>query len=282
MAKQREITFQKYLKNAFEKRCLKNPSYSLRAFARDLDVPAANLSNALNGTRGFSQETIEKISRKLSLSYEETQFLKSLCLKDFSKSKKNKEDAVQKIKEAFLYQVQLSDQKVNLISDWYHLAIMALLDTKDFDSDHEWIAERLGLHRKVIDQAIERLISIDAIKKVNGLYQTTGHFFVDPKDIPSRAVREFHRQILAKADEALEMQDVQNREFATVLMNLDKNKLKAAKEKIKKFREEFVEEFTPDKESAVQHQEVYSISLQLFQITKNRNDLNKGRKNETI
>jgi uncharacterized protein (TIGR02147 family) len=194
VAKQNEITFQKYLKTAFEKRCAKNASYSLRAFARDLNVPVANLSKALNGTRGFSEKTLDQISKKLSLSSDENLFLKSLCKKEFSKSKKAKADAIDKLKQAFLYQVQLTDEKVSLVSDWYHLAIMALIDTRDFNSDHNWIAERLGLHKKVVDQAIERLLAIEALKIENDSYISTGHFFVDPKGIPSRAVREFHHQ----------------------------------------------------------------------------------------
>ena len=277
MEKNSEMTFQRYLSNAFEKRCLKNPSYSLRAFARDLGVPPTNLSNALNGTRGFSEKTLDQMSKKLSLNSEEAQLLKALSQREFSKSKKIKSEAIEKIKSALLYQLKLADEKLSLISDWYHLAIMALTETKDFHSDHAWIAERLGLHIKIVDQAMERLLAVGALKKENGHYISIGNFFIDPKGIPSRSVRDFHHQILQKADEALEMQDLENRDFSSVLFNLDKSKMTQAKNKLKKFREEFIQEFSADETTSAKNQEVYSMAFQLFQITKIRNNLNKGK-----
>lgn len=241
----------------------------MRAFARDLGVPSANLSNAMNGTRGFSEMTLEKMAKKLSLNLEEKKFFKWLCEKDFSRSKKVKGEAEIKVREALIYESQMTASKAALVSDWYHLAILALSETKDFQSSPEWIAERLGLHSKVVEQAIERLIEADAMKMDGAHYVSTGHFFVDPKGVASKSVREFHSQILKKAQDALEMQNLETREFGSVLMCLDKRKMSEAKEKMRTFREEFVREFSATKETPAHEQEVYSAALQLFQITKN-------------
>lgn len=274
-----QLTFEKYLTNIFEKRCHKNASYSLRAFARDLGIPSANLSRALSGTRGFSKNTLKQISTRLSLSEPERHLLETLCEKQFGKSKKLKERAEVKLKQALLYQVKIADEKVSLISDWYHMAILALMDSNSFKSDTKWISEQLNIHEKVVDSAMERLISVGAIKKENNKLISTGNLFVDPRGVPSSAVKEFHHQIIKKADESIDMQGLEDRDISSLVMCFDKSKMKAAKEKIRKFREEFEAEFGPSEKAT--EQEVYAMGLQFYQITKFKENINiKENSNE--
>ncbi len=55
------------LKNELERRMNANPRYSLRAFARDLLTPASRLSEVLNGRRGLSEASADRIVRRLKL-----------------------------------------------------------------------------------------------------------------------------------------------------------------------------------------------------------------------
>lgn len=59
--------FIKLVVEEFEKRKLKNPKYSLRAFARDLDSNPATISLAMRGRRGLGYSTIKNIVKKLGL-----------------------------------------------------------------------------------------------------------------------------------------------------------------------------------------------------------------------
>lgn len=279
MKNETTLTFEKYLNSIFERRYQKNSSYSLRAFARDMGIPSANLSRALNGSRGFSKKTLEQVSKKLELNKEESSLLELLCEKQFSKSTKSKQDAALKLKQALLYQYQIANDKVSLISDWYHMAILAMMDSNHFQSDYTWIASQLGVHAKVAEQAVERLISVGAIRKEQDQLVSTGNLFVDPKGIPSTAVKDFHHQIIKKADEAIELQNLEDRDIASMVLCFDKAKMKAAKEKIRKFREEFDAEFAPTKTDT--EQAVYGLGIQFFQITKfNELKNNKEIQNE--
>ena len=267
-----QLTFEKYLTTVFEKRCQKNPHYSMRAFARDLGIPSANLSRAMSGARGFSAETLKQVSNRLALNADESMLLKSLCEKQFSKSKKIKEAATIKLKQAFLYQVKVADEKVSLISDWYHMAILALMDSNTFKSDIKWIAEQLNIHEKIAESAIERLISVGAIKKDNDKLISTGNLFIDPQGVPSSAVKDFHHQIIKKADEAIDMQGLDDRDIASLVMCFDKSKMKEAKEEIRKFREHFEAKFGPNENA--NHQEVYAMGIQFYQVTKFKENKN--------
>lgn len=265
---QQQITFEKFLTASFEKRTKKNPSYSLRAFARDIGVTSSNLSKAMNGSRGFSKETLQIISQRLALNHEEAHLFKSLCESKFAKSKKARSEAAEKLKQALLYNIKIADDKVALISDWHHMAILALMCASDFKSDIGWISDRLLIHEKVTQQAIERLISLGMVQNVQGQFKTTGNLFIDPKGIPSSAVKEFHHQIIEKADHAIDMQGLDDRDIASIVFSFNKSRMAEAKAKIKKFREEFAIEFGPREGDS--NQEVYALAVQFFQISKSK------------
>lgn len=55
----------------FELRKRKSLHYSLRQFARDLNINPMHLSNVLRGTRGISRSKAEEISKTFNLKYEE-------------------------------------------------------------------------------------------------------------------------------------------------------------------------------------------------------------------
>ncbi len=60
-------TFAAVLRAELTRRCARNPSYSLRAFARALDVDHATLSQLLRGRRSLTREVIEQLGERLRL-----------------------------------------------------------------------------------------------------------------------------------------------------------------------------------------------------------------------
>ena len=60
-------TFGAVLRAELTHRCARNPSYSLRAFARTLDVDHATLSQILRGRRALTRETIVQLGQRLGL-----------------------------------------------------------------------------------------------------------------------------------------------------------------------------------------------------------------------
>lgn len=266
-----QLNLKKYLRTTFEARCQRNARYSLRSFARDLGVSASNISRVMNGKRGFSNKTLEKISNRLALNESESELMLLLSKKQFGKSKKSKDEASLKLKKALIYQVKMTDDKFAVIADWYHLALLALMDRPDYQSNIKWMAQQLSLHDKIVEQALERLIDAGAVKKSKEGWTSTGNLFIDPKNIPSSAAKTFHQQVLKKADEALYNQGLEDRDFASIIMCFDKAKMKLAKQKIKKFREDFEAEFGPSEN--VQQPEVYAFGMQLFQLTKIKDNL---------
>ena len=75
----------------------KNESYSLRAFAKTLDVSASALSRVLNGDKGISLERAQTVAARLKLDDRETEYLFLLVQFETAKTPAMKENILQKL-----------------------------------------------------------------------------------------------------------------------------------------------------------------------------------------
>ena len=71
------IKYLKLIKQVYTERKTRNKKYSLRAFARDLDIPVSSLSELLSGKSGISKERAIKVADKLNLSIKEKNIKKN-------------------------------------------------------------------------------------------------------------------------------------------------------------------------------------------------------------
>ncbi len=127
----------------FIKAQAKNPSYSMRAYSKRIGVSQAAISEVLAGKRPLTKKTAQKILWGLDKSPNEISQLVET----------SEQPNVQKFKS-------LDMDTFHLISEWHYFAILSLTETKDFKSSPAWVAERLGLSKKVAEEALERLLRL--------------------------------------------------------------------------------------------------------------------------
>ena len=71
--------YRKILSEELERRIEKNPAYSLRAFAKSLEVDVGTLSRTLSSKQDLALATAKKVSTKLELGeYDRELFLRSV------------------------------------------------------------------------------------------------------------------------------------------------------------------------------------------------------------
>ncbi|HVK62126.1 MAG TPA: TIGR02147 family protein, partial [Bdellovibrionales bacterium] len=155
-----------YLKGVLEQRLRDNARYSLRAFARDLQVTPARLSEILNRKKGLSLEAATLMAKRLSLSEQETRFFCDLVQMADARSASAKKVAEIRIDREIQSQnfntIQLDVFKV--ISDWHHFAILELTLVDGFRSDSAWIAKKLGISAHEVKAAIDRLVTLELLE----------------------------------------------------------------------------------------------------------------------
>ncbi|MGZ3771103.1 MAG: TIGR02147 family protein [Bdellovibrio sp.] len=253
-----------FFNSVWECRKTRNPRYSLRAYARDLGMPASKLSQILRGRCGLSETRAREIAEKMGLSTAEKDIFATMVATKHSRSDFARKKAQQKL-ENFLSHASyrtLSLDAFKIISDWYHLAILELTDIVDFRSDPKWIARRLQIPLKITKEAIDRLLEFGLLDRKNdGTFFQTDVFLQTPSGIPSLELRKHHSQILSKADEALTKVPVELREFSSTTFTISESQIALLKKQLQEFRKSFATEAT---NAATSKERVYCLSMQFF------------------
>jgi uncharacterized protein (TIGR02147 family) len=255
------------LKDELERRCQHNPRYSLRAFARDLDLSPARVSEILQSKTGLSKERAIEVAKKLGFSASETEYFADLVESEHARSQVKKNLAkirLNKHENKTHQLVQLDTFK--LISDWYHFAILELLTLKCAQHKVSWISESLQISEYEAQSAIERLIRLGFLIVKKGKWLPADENSVTTAEISSDAIRRFHAQILTKAIQALNLQPIEERDFTTLTLAFSRGQMQDAKDELKKLRRDFVKKFG----SSEQSDSVYCLAFQFFQLTSSK------------
>jgi uncharacterized protein (TIGR02147 family) len=255
--------YQTVMIDDFKRRKSQNPSYSMRSFARDLELSQSFLSQILSGKRKLSLEKAELVSQRLKLRGKKNQlFLKSVQA-NISSNPKARELFLNQIKNLTESQIDfklLSENIFDLISDWYYFAIIELSTLTTFKNLPTWISRRLNISVTEAKTALELLQKVGLLKEVNGRLEKIEKDYIF-ENISSKAIRNHHHQCLDLAHKALDAQPMSEREFITVCIPMNPNAISMAKKMIRIFLEEFMSEM-----QTTQPKSVYKFSIQLFRL----------------
>lgn len=240
-----------YLMTQFHSRKIKNPRYSMRAFASFLGINSGRLSQYFSGQREISLKAGKTISEKLGLDPAETNYFFHLIDQD----KAEKKTAGRLLK----------DDEIALVVEWHHAALLGLLLTKDFIPDHEWIAERLQLPVEVIESSLERMQRIGLLVETpQGLRRAPGPVKTS-SGIPSEYLRLSHKDILRKVIADIDSVPIESRDVTSITFPMDIKNLPVAKKLIGDFRVKLAKRLSKGTKN-----EVVALNVQLFPFTKVR------------
>lgn len=257
--------YREWLREELASRCSRNPLYSLRAFARALDLRPSHLSEILRGNLGLSADSAGKVATHLDLSDSERTLFVTLVEASHSRNRARRETA--KAKLATLDQAAgyrtLDDEVFEVISDWQHYAILELAQTDKFVPRYTWIAEKLGLKRVEVEAAVRRLKAVGLLTTKDGKWTVSNKFPATKSGIPSAAIRKFHGQILGKATDALHLVPVARRDFSTMTFPVNPADLPSIGDEIREFRRALEKKYKARSGKT----EVYALSVQFFPLT---------------
>ncbi len=269
------VTIPSMLKYELEIRCQRNPKYSLRAFARDLEISPQRLSHVINARHGLSPDAATLIAKRLNWSNAEQTVFRDLAESHHARSSIRRNLAQERLKTSTSQYQSLDIDSFRVVSDWYHFAILELTQVADFQSDPVWIADTLGITVHEATSAIDRLLRLEALEVHAGRLRATQDFLVNAAGVPSEAVRKFHRQIMERASHALTFQTVAQREFSGLILTVSDGDVPAAKKMIQKFRDDFNAAFS----KPLRDSKVYALGVQFFGLQKpNSNSPSRKKK----
>lgn len=236
----------------------KNPKFSLRSYSRMVGIHAGALSSIMNGKRNVSKTLADKITRKLLIDPQKRSEILDLFpeKRKYKKSQDTNEDQGPKY-------LEIEAQAFKLMAEWEHFAVLSLVKTHDFVNDFDWIGARLGISKFRAQEVVERLLELGFLELQDGKLTRIPAKISSSDDTVNLSVRKSHEENFDLARESLNRDSIYERDFTSITMAIDPEKMVQAKEKIRKFQDEL-----SDFLSTGEQKEVYRLSMQLFPLTK--------------
>ncbi len=243
--------YHNFIKNEYEARKKNNPNFSLRAYARWLGISPAQVSQLISGKRKLSKKMAIQIADRFGLSpREKIELLEALTPELIEEKEELRSEKTKTL---------LQEDKFSLIADWPHYSILSLSETSKAKADPRWIAQRLGIDVTTARESFERLVRLGIIEMKGKSYQQSEKPLTTSKDIASRAIQRHHKQNLNLAQQKLECVSLKAREFSSITMAVNPQKIKQAKILINEFKRKLCSLLEEGDKK-----EVYTLSIQLF------------------
>ncbi len=260
------LSYRDLLKKEFVDRKNRNTHYSLRAFARDLDLSASRLSEVFSGDSHISLDSAKKITDRLGYSKYESTFFCDLVEMSSSRNELSRKAAELRIKNRKnIENYQLSKEFFSIIAEWHHFAILELSTFDEFQDNPQWIAEKLNISAAQAKVSLEKLSRLGLmIRNDKDVLVAKDEFTFSPDGVSSRALRYAHDQLIRLGLLSLQNDPLEVRDFSNILIGFSEDQMEKARELIKDFRVQFQEQLPRSQKQ----KRVYSLAIQLFPLSK--------------
>jgi uncharacterized protein (TIGR02147 family) len=258
-----QLAIQAKIRSHFAQLQRKNPAFSLRAFALKLDISPSALSEIMAGKRKISKKMALKLLDRMYLDPKEAEEIKILFDGKASPETIENDSKVllQKYKKNINF-LKLTSDQFNVISEWQHFALLSLMETVEFQSDIDWMAQRLSISVPEVQKTLQRLIDLNLVAKKYNRYTPTNESLITSDDVSNQAVRKSHYEDLKLAEKTLDHCPVELRDFTAVTVAVDKSKIQEAKRMIREFQDSLTQFLEDGKKD-----EVYKLTFYMYPLS---------------
>jgi uncharacterized protein (TIGR02147 family) len=244
-----------------------NPRFSLRKWAKEMEMPAHSLLiMILQGRRALTLRQAPFLAKGLNLTSPEKLYFQALIQFENAPTEEEKDLCrlwLSDLNPGGNYRVREIDEYI-VIAHWVHMAILAMTDLKNFTGTAEEIHERLNGQVNLLEvrAALERLKSLGLTKFENGKMLCTYQRVTSRDDVLNRGAREHAKQVAKLAAERIDNIPIDRREFQSFALSVPDSKIKLAKEMIRKFRTQFTDAMDVEPGDSV-----FQMNIHFFQLT---------------
>ncbi len=232
------------LETEFQKRKAANYRYSLRAFAKFLELDASYLSKLLKGKRPLSPAIEKHCSKLLGWNVPD-----------------NLPETLTRLKDTYN---TLDLDSFLLISEWYHYAIFELIKIKSTPWNADSVAPALSISKEQAHDALTRLERLGLIRKNGTTFNRTQKGITTlGNKFTTTAFRALQKEILNRAISAMENIPMEMRDQTSMTLAIPSAQIPKAKQMLTRFRRHFC--------SSMQKQgnldSVYHLSLSFYPVS---------------
>lgn len=261
------MDFREFLRDAYEARKLKNPSFSYRYIAGKIGVDSGTLSRILKGERKLDPEMAGGFARIFGLDTQEQHFFESLVLYGQAKSLTEKNHFLEKLFRLRGVKIgTLEERQYSFYKEWYYSALRELLRFHPFQGDWKKLAKKLRPSIRPIEakRAVRLLeeIGLLAADPIRG-YRPTESVISSGEQIQALFVNNLHLAMGELALHTLRDASPAERDFSGLTLSLSPNGFEKLKFRLKQYRREMLALAQQDEGENC----VYQVNLQAFPLT---------------
>lgn len=238
-----------YLKDNYELRKKKNSKYSLRSFARDLNLSSGRLVTIINKKEVPGEITLNKIFTYLNTPDD----IRRPILQEVQQAK------YQQKKHHF--EKSLDSREISHMAHWEVWAVYTLMQRLDFDGTVDWLEQHSHLPRAIVLDGLRCLSEIELVQNIEGLYtRKVKNVTSGGGGVPSKSLRELHKQFIQKAVHSIDNREVHERDISGMTLCMEPEKMEEAKLLISEFRARLTNLISANTPQS----ELYQLSIQFF------------------
>jgi len=261
--------YRAYLRAYYACKKAQGRGFSLRVFSRKAGLTSSNyLKLVMDGDRNLSAEMAERFAAACGLEGAQADYFAALVALGQAKSHKERERAYQQLKafRRFRKVHPLDGMYEAYHAHWYIPAIRELAVRGDFREDPKWIASTLmpAISARQASRALSVLCKLGLLVKDDSGKLQQAHALVETPDRPlGHHVVRFHRAMMERAAEALDLVPREQREIASLTLCLSPARLRSLKARLSRLRSDLLHEYTADRDAT----RVVQLNFQLFPLS---------------
>lgn len=234
--------YRQYLQEFYEERKARNPRYSYAVFARQAGFKTkAAMHRIVSGKRNLSKDALFKVGQAMQLDGKAFAYFQQLVAYSHAQDPGEKSFFFHKLMEGNPRSPaqRLREDGYEYFSRWWFSTLRELLPLIRFKGDYAALGKLLkpAITARQAKQAVDLLLRLGLVEKTRTGFRQTNRAITSGGDATALALRDFHRQNMDLAKEAIDSVPRPERHHSCLVVSVSQEGLEVLKKEIQACRQ---------------------------------------------
>lgn len=211
-----------YVRNEYETRHTRNPSYSWRSYARDLKISPSMLSEFLKGRYGLSRGKALQVAESIRLTSNNADHFVDLLEADFHRGKSQRELARLRVNERMKNpSTHIRRETLAHILDWTYFALLEVVGLNKGRIRPEGWTKPFRACAQSLQKSVRKLEDLKLLRQEGDELVPSEEVTIASDQLPAEEMQKLHAQVLTLGQMALADLTPDERETISVFGSIE-------------------------------------------------------------